>query len=105
MTNRTALLELADLLESYSLPFNDPALDITIAEAFDWHERRVTGLGLNGRTRGSMLWFPPFAPWGTKGLRKPPRFSGPRRRKATVAELRARAASGDQIAGAGSTQR
>lgn len=68
-------------------------LDIEAAELLGWHERRVTGLGLNGRTRGSMLWFPDFAPIGTKGRRRPPRFSGPRMRAATAAAIRARSAS------------
>ena len=81
------LLELAARLEGGEESLE---LDVLCAEALDWRQRRVTGLGLNGRTPGSDLWFPPFAPWGTKGSRRPPHFSGPRKRKWAAAALRAK---------------
>jgi len=66
----------------------DRELDVEIAIALGWHQRRVTRLGLNGRTPGSDLWFPPHAPWGHKGYRNPPAFSGSRKRAAIAAALR-----------------
>jgi hypothetical protein len=84
------LLRLAELCEKADGP--DRELDAKIAPHLGWHQRVVTRLGLNGRTPGSWLWFEDGAPWGTPGRRNPPSFSGPRRRKATVAALRARAA-------------
>ena len=70
----------------------DRELDAEIAVAFGWRQRRVTRLGLNGRTPGSWLWFAPDEKWGDKGRRHPPSFAGPRKREDTAAALRARAA-------------
>lgn len=93
MTNREPpdMLKLAEIVAA-SGP--NERLDAEVAEALGWRQRRVTRLGLNGRTPGSDLWFSPTDGFGTPGRRKPPRFTGPRKRAATIAALRA-ALNGD----------
>lgn len=56
-----------------------------IAEALGWSQRKVTGLGLNGRTPGRYMWVAPDAPWPVKT--KLPNFLGPRRVRQTISEL------------------
>lgn len=63
----------------------DGMLDRQIALALGWRERRVTKLGLNGRTTGGYRWFEPDYPHA----RRLPRFTGPRKRAATLQALRA----------------
>jgi hypothetical protein len=89
MATREEMMELADRCEKASRP--DRELDAEIPVTFDWYQRRVTRLGLNGRTPGSVLWFPPDAPWSYTGRRHPPAFSGPRNRARIAAALRSRA--------------
>lgn len=67
----------------------DRELDAEAAVALGWGRRRVGGLGVNGRTKGSYYWFRPGAAFREKGSRNPPRLSGPRKRAATAACLRA----------------
>lgn len=86
------LLELAARVEALSGPDRDKALDALVAPHLGWSERKVTGLGLNGRTLGRMLWFLFPSPWGSKG--KPlPNLTGPRKRATTAGALRALAPS------------
>lgn len=82
------LLALADKVGGLSGPDRDKALDLLIAPHLGWSERKVTALGLKGRTPGRLLWFFYPAPWGSKG--KPlPNLTGPRKRVATAQALRA----------------
>lgn len=67
----------------------DPELNERVAEAFGWHVRLVTSLGINGRTPGRWLWFPPYPEVG-RGRAKPPLFIGSRKRASTVVALRSR---------------
>ena len=64
-------------------------LDEEAAIALGWQERKVTSLGLNGRTPGRWLWCPPDPPFKPRRL---PRFTGPRMRKWTIELLRKSAA-------------
>src|SRR3546814_11278401 len=66
----------------------DRELNEEVAQVFGWHVRKVTRLGLNGRTPGSWLWFPPNAAFGHKGSRMPPNFIGPRSRGRPLERLR-----------------
>ena len=84
------LLALAERLDRETGNRDDDAM---VALALGWTQRRVTRLGINGRTPGSMRWFSPVAHFGYQGTRNPPRFTGPRHRLATAAALRARAAT------------
>ena len=80
------LLELADRVEA--APKRDRELDREAAEALGWHTRKVTGLGLNGRTPGRIMWVAPEPPWVTRPL---PNMTGPRKKMITAAALRDRA--------------
>jgi len=82
---RDKLMELAARVEAGG----DVKLDEEAAVALGWKRRRVGSLGLKGRTSGSYFWFPPNAPFATKGRRKPPRFSGPKMKRDAAACLRA----------------
>ncbi len=62
----------------------DQELNEEAATALGWTRRKVTGLGLNGRTPGRWLWVSPEPPWDARRL---PNLIGPRRRAATVAAL------------------
>jgi len=92
MTNLDPLI---DRVESAVGP--DRELDREIGEALGWHQRKVTGLGMNGRTPGRWLWFPPFDP-NASWPQKPktlPAFTGPRKRAATLAALRSLSSQGE----------
>ncbi len=82
--------ELAARIEALTLPFRDHGLDEQAALALGWQERLVTSLGINGRTPGRYRWFRPYPePTPNKGLSLP-NMTSPRKRKETVAALRAR---------------
>ncbi|MGV7119535.1 hypothetical protein [Sphingopyxis sp. 550A] len=84
MTNLSSLIERIEADGAF-----DRGLNEEVAQVFGWHVRKVTRLGLNGRTPGSWIWFPPNAPFGHKGSRMPHNFIGPRSRVRTLERLRA----------------
>lgn len=83
---REMLVALAERVERASGPDDDLSQKAHLE--LGWHSRRVTRLGLNGRTPGSYLWFPPNAEWGATGRKKLPCLSGPKVRKRVAEALR-----------------
>jgi hypothetical protein len=81
--------QLSELLSRVEAAGADGLLDRQVAIALGWDERRVTRLGLNGRTPGRWEWFAP----DSLTSRTLPRFTGPRKRTATIALLKALIAS------------
>lgn len=88
------LLALADRVEMAREA--DEELEEEAHIALGWRRQRVTSLGLNGRTPGRWLWFPPDRVWGTKGRYTLPSVKGPVVRKRLVTALRARAHGGGE---------
>lgn len=88
-TAPSALAVLLARVEAAEGPTNR-ALDLLVAEALGWSQRKVTGLGLNGRTPGRWLWFAPYP--NNARPRAIPAFSGPRHRAQTAALLKAKMA-------------
>src|SRR3546814_17660283 len=72
MTDLSKLIERVEADGAFDRELNEE-----VAQVFGWHVRKVTRLGLNGRTPGSWLWFPPNAAFGHKGSRMPHNFIGP----------------------------
>jgi hypothetical protein len=89
-------MHLAGLLQRVERSGPDGLTDRLVAHALGWHERRVTRIGLNGRTPGQWRWFDPEG-HGPKSL---PRFTGPRKRTETSALLKALIASEGTLDGA-----
>lgn len=93
MTSTLTLESLLARVEAATGPA-DSELNELAAKALGWCPRRVSGLGLSGRTRGSVRWFHADQPlikdrtW-TKGRAKPPVLIGPRSKARTIALLRA----------------
>ena len=86
-------MSLSELLERVKTASGaDRELDAEVARALGWRERRVTRLGLRGRTPGSYRWFSPDEQWGDKGSATPPRLTGPRGRQRTITLLEAKIA-------------
>jgi hypothetical protein len=84
------MLELADEVAELNIgEAGYQALNERVALALGWRTKRVTGLGMNGRTPGRWLWFPPDEVWGTKGRANPPQLLNSKREQ-TIAALRAR---------------
>lgn len=65
----------------------DGMLDRQVAFALGYRERKVTSLGLNGRTPGRYVWFKPH-PESNQRVALP-RFTGPRKRAETIRLLKA----------------
>jgi len=82
-------MSLTDLIERVEACEPSFALDEFCAGHLGWHQRRVTFLGLNGRTPGSDRWFVYPGDNPPKGRARPPHFTGPRRRAATLEALKA----------------
>lgn len=87
-------LTLIERLEKLTEP--DRETDRECAIALGWHERRVSRLGLSGRSPGSWRWFIYPDDTNGKGRAYPPRFSGSRKKAETIALLRARSEGGNK---------
>ena len=68
---------------------HDVERDEQVHEALGWRRRKVTSLGMNGRTAGRWLWFPPNAPLGHSGRYVLPSTFGARNGPKYAAALRA----------------
>ncbi len=89
------LRSLIERVEAATAPDRD--LTEQAHKALGWHQRRVTSLGLRGRTPGSYLWFEPRATIDARGRRYLPCVSGPINRRRIAADLRLRAAQVDRL--------
>src|SRR3546814_17998772 len=93
MTDLSKLIERVEADGAFDRELNEE-----VAQVFGWHVRKVTRLGLNGRTPGSWLWFPPNDAFGHQGSRMPQPFLGPpSRRRALERSEEGRVGKGGDI--------
>jgi len=79
--------EVSNILARIERGETDAQLLEAVAVALGWSQRKVTGLGLNGRTPGRWRWCDPEPPWTVRA--KLPALLGPRSRSETIRKLQA----------------